>query len=138
MLSWLHCFSLYAAVITSKYPHKARELWVYQATMVAEQRRCGGRGWLLYDAEVSGSCRLLKDQPICLNYHVPSVLCERPVLPPLSCVRPRAGRLCPAPTTSCPGGAVQGDGIRSAGGLEAEDLGTPQEEAQKRGMFCLE
>ena len=50
MLSWLHCFSLYTAVITSKYPHKARELWAYQATMVAEQRRCGGRGWLLYDA----------------------------------------------------------------------------------------
>ena len=50
MLSWLNCFSLYAAVITSKYPHKARELWAYQAMMVSEQRRCGGRGWLLYDS----------------------------------------------------------------------------------------
>ena len=50
MLSWLHCFSLYAAVITSKYPHKAMELLAYQATVVAEQRRCGGRSWLLYDA----------------------------------------------------------------------------------------
>jgi hypothetical protein len=49
MLSWLHCFSLYAAIITSKYPHKARELWAYQATMVSEQRRCGGCGWLLCD-----------------------------------------------------------------------------------------
>lgn len=50
MLSWLNCFSLYAAVITSKFPHKARELWAYQAMMVSEQRRCGGRGWLLYDS----------------------------------------------------------------------------------------
>ena len=50
MLSWLHCFSLYAAVICSKYPNKARELWAYQAMMVAEHRRCGGRGWLLYDS----------------------------------------------------------------------------------------
>ena len=50
MLSWLNCFSLYAAVITSKYPHKTRELWAYQAMMVSEQRRCGGRGWLLYDS----------------------------------------------------------------------------------------
>ena len=50
MLSWLKCFSLYAAAITSKYPHKARELWAYQALMVSEQRRCGGRGWLLYDS----------------------------------------------------------------------------------------
>ena len=47
--SWLQCFSAYAAVVTSKYPQKARELWAYQATMIAEHRKCGGRGWLLYD-----------------------------------------------------------------------------------------
>ena len=50
MLSWLNCFSLYAAVITGKYPYKARELGAYQAMMVSEQRRCRGRGWLLYDS----------------------------------------------------------------------------------------
>ena len=27
MLSWLQCFSLYAAVVASKYPEKAKELW---------------------------------------------------------------------------------------------------------------
>lgn len=47
--SWLQCFSSYAAVICSKYPQKARELWAYQAMMIAEHRKCGGRGWLLYD-----------------------------------------------------------------------------------------
>ena len=50
ILSWLHCFSLYAAVITSKYPEKAKDLLAYQALMIGEHRRCGGRGWLLYDA----------------------------------------------------------------------------------------
>ena len=47
--SWLQCFSSYAAVVGSKYPHKCKELWAYQAFMIAEHRKCGGRGWLLYD-----------------------------------------------------------------------------------------
>lgn len=50
ILSWLNCFSMYAAVVCSKYPHKAKELFAYQANMVNEARRCGGKGWLLYDA----------------------------------------------------------------------------------------
>ena len=48
--SWLHCFSLYAAVVGSKYPQKCKDLWAYQAMMIAEHRKCGGRGWLLYDS----------------------------------------------------------------------------------------
>ena len=50
MLSWLQCFSLYAAVVGSKFPEKIQDLWAYQATIIAEHRRCGGRGWCLYDA----------------------------------------------------------------------------------------
>lgn len=50
VLSWLHCFSLYAAVLCSKHPSKAKELWAYQALMISETRRCGGRGWRLYDS----------------------------------------------------------------------------------------
>ena len=50
LMSWLQCFSLYAAVVASKFPDKARELWAYQATMISEFRRCGGGGWRLYDA----------------------------------------------------------------------------------------
>ena len=49
LMSWLQCFSSYAAVVCSKYPEKAREMWAYQATMISEFRRCGGRGWRLYD-----------------------------------------------------------------------------------------
>ena len=47
MLSWLQCFSLYTAVVASKYPEKAK---AYQATLIGEARRWGGRGWLLYDS----------------------------------------------------------------------------------------
>ena len=50
ILSWVQCYSMYAAVICNKYPEKARELWAYQATLIGEHRRCGGRGWLLYDS----------------------------------------------------------------------------------------
>lgn len=48
--SWLQCFSAYAAVVGSRYPQKCRELWAYQAMMISEHRKCGGRGWLLYDS----------------------------------------------------------------------------------------
>ena len=41
---------LYAAVVASEHPEKVRELFAYQAMMVNEARRCGGRGWLLFDA----------------------------------------------------------------------------------------
>ena len=50
MLSWLHCFSLYAAIVCAHRPDRARQMWAYQALMITEARRCGGRGWLLYDA----------------------------------------------------------------------------------------
>ena len=50
IMSWLHCFSLFAAVVSAEYPEKARDLWAYQAIMIGEHRRCGGRGWQMYDA----------------------------------------------------------------------------------------
>ena len=50
ILSWLHCFSLYTAIVCCNYPDKAKQLWAYQALMINEARRSGGRGWLLYDA----------------------------------------------------------------------------------------
>ena len=42
-------FNAYAAVACAKYPQKARELLAYQALMIAEHRKCGGRSWLLYN-----------------------------------------------------------------------------------------
>lgn len=42
--SWLQCYSLYAAIMCSKYPVKAREMWVYQATIIGEAKQCKGNG----------------------------------------------------------------------------------------------
>ena len=48
--SWLQCFSSYTAVVCHTHPHKACELWAYQALMISEHRKCCRRGWLLYDS----------------------------------------------------------------------------------------
>ena len=48
ILSWLHCFSLYTAVVCCSHPTKAKQLWAYQLMMINEARRCGGCGWLLH------------------------------------------------------------------------------------------
>ena len=40
----------YMAVVTSKFPHRIKELLAYQTLIVREARRCGGKGWLAYDA----------------------------------------------------------------------------------------
>ena len=36
--------------MTSKHPEKLRQLLAYQTLIVRESRRCGGKGWLAYDA----------------------------------------------------------------------------------------
>lgn len=38
------------AIICERHPEKVKEMWAYQAMMIAEARRCGGRGWPLYDS----------------------------------------------------------------------------------------
>ena len=49
VLSWLRCFSIYAAVICSKWPEKKMQLFAYQEMILREARR-GGKGWLMYDS----------------------------------------------------------------------------------------
>ena len=49
ILSWVSCFGVYMAVLTSKYPEMTRQLLAYQTLIVREARRCGGNGWLAYD-----------------------------------------------------------------------------------------
>ena len=53
MLSWLHCFSLYAAIVSSHRPDRARQMWAYQALMITEARRCGGVAGYLMPPSVS-------------------------------------------------------------------------------------
>ena len=52
ILSWLQCFSLYAAVLGAQFPEKSKDLLAYQALMISEHWRCGGRGWILYDSAI--------------------------------------------------------------------------------------
>lgn len=49
LLSWVQCFGMYAAVLSSSYPERVQELYAYQTMIVREARRCGGKGWLSYD-----------------------------------------------------------------------------------------
>ena len=49
-LSWLQCFGVYASIVVSKQPDRFRQLMAYQTLMIREARRCGGTGWLAYDA----------------------------------------------------------------------------------------
>ncbi len=41
---------MYASVVAQKYPYRVRELWAYQTMVVHEARRCGGKGWQVYDS----------------------------------------------------------------------------------------
>ena len=50
LISWVQCFGVYAAVVSVKHPDRVLQLLAYQTTIVRETRRCGGRGWLSYDA----------------------------------------------------------------------------------------
>ena len=60
LLSWLKCFSLYAAIVASRYPEKTRDRWAYQALMIEEERRCGGKSWRLYDTGLRQQIKLLE------------------------------------------------------------------------------
>ncbi len=43
MMSWLHCYLMYAAIMCERHPQKVREMWAYQSTMqggVEEEAGC--------------------------------------------------------------------------------------------------
>jgi hypothetical protein len=76
LLSWVQCFGTYMVVVTSKFPHRTKEL-AYQTLIVREARRCGGKGWLTYDSyfrQQGGGerlGRLVTSQPVslCCDFH---------------------------------------------------------------------
>ena len=45
LISWVQCFSVYAAVVTAKHPDRILQLLAYQTMVVREVRRCRGQGW---------------------------------------------------------------------------------------------
>ena len=46
---WLEKFSVMAALIASRFPEKAPELFAYQASIVRAERNFDGRRWVAYD-----------------------------------------------------------------------------------------
>ena len=50
---WLEFFARMAAVLSSKYPDKAPELWAYQATVLRAAKSYKGISWVAYDRQYS-------------------------------------------------------------------------------------
>ena len=47
--SWLEAFSLYCLVLTSQFPHRWKDLQLYQLLILRTYRQFTGRVWLAYD-----------------------------------------------------------------------------------------
>ena len=48
---WVERFSLMAAVLTTRFPEKAPELWAYQATIIRAERNYEGKRWVTYERQ---------------------------------------------------------------------------------------
>ena len=46
---WIEKFSIMAALLSSRFPHKAPELFAYQASIIRAERNFDGRRWVAYD-----------------------------------------------------------------------------------------
>ena len=51
ILTWLECFASMAAVLSTKYPEKAGELWAYQTSILRAARNFEGPAWVAYDRQ---------------------------------------------------------------------------------------
>ena len=58
---WIERFSLMAAVLCTRFPDKAPELWAYQATIVQVERNYDGKHWVAYDRQVRREALARKD-----------------------------------------------------------------------------
>ena len=131
ILSWLQCFSMYAAVLGAHYPEKMKELLAYQALIISEHRRCGGRGWLLYDAAFRKQISNIQEADFSrLNQSLP----HHVFLQSLSALRPHPRRVYPVPTKD-DGGQWKGRKQRKQQEGRRESRGAAQEEGS---LFHME
>ena len=49
IILWLDCYSKMAAVLSTRFPKKAPELWAYQATIIQAARDFRESAWVAYD-----------------------------------------------------------------------------------------
>ena len=66
--SWLECYSRMAAVLVSRFPEKAPELWAYQCTIMKAAHDYDGANWVAYDRLFRRDMLARKD----LNWSVPN------------------------------------------------------------------
>ena len=66
--SWLECYSRMAAVLTSRFPEKAAELWAYQTTILHAAHTYEGANWVAYDRLYRREMLAAKN----LNWSVPN------------------------------------------------------------------
>ena len=64
---WIERFSTTAAVLTTRFPEKALELFAYQASIVKVERNYEDRQWVAYDCQYRRAALARKD----LNWSVP-------------------------------------------------------------------
>ena len=64
---WIERYSLMAAVLCSRFPDKAGELFAYQAAIVRAERNYEGKRWVTYDRQFRREALARKD----LNWSVP-------------------------------------------------------------------
>ena len=49
IMLWLECYSTLATVLSTQYPDKSVEFWVYQSTILRAHRDFEGEAWVTYD-----------------------------------------------------------------------------------------
>ena len=64
---WLERYSIMAAILSTRFPEKAPELWAYQASIIQAERNYVGRQWAAYDRQFRRQALARKD----LNWSVP-------------------------------------------------------------------
>ena len=65
---WVEKFSVMAAILTTRFPEKAPELFAYQASIVRAERNYEGKQWVVYDRQFRREALARKD----LNWSVPN------------------------------------------------------------------
>ena len=65
---WVEKFSIMAALLASRYPHKAPELFAYQAAIVRAERNFEDQRWVIYDSCYRREALVNKD----LDWSVPN------------------------------------------------------------------
>ena len=66
---WVERFSMMAAILSTRFPEKAPELFAYQGSIIRAERNYEGKQWVVYDRQFRREALARKD----LNWSVPNL-----------------------------------------------------------------